>query len=59
VAALISGVPGGGYHAENLFVGQTWKGFWRVWVGDDMAPQVFTNATDAKAFAATLTAVAA
>jgi hypothetical protein len=48
-----------GYHAENLFVGQTWKGFWRVWVGDDMAPQVFTNATDAKAFAATLTAVAA
>ena len=35
------------------------EGFWRVWVGDDMQPQVFTNATDAKAYAATLTAVAA
>jgi hypothetical protein len=39
---------------NTLYVGQTPNGFWRLWVGDTMQPQIFTSAAEAKAHAETL-----
>jgi hypothetical protein len=37
-----------------FYVGQTPNGFFRLWVGDRMAPQIFDTAAAAKAHAETL-----
>jgi hypothetical protein len=46
----------GGFRSADavFYIGQTPKGFWRLWVGDTLAPQIFDTAAAAKAHAETL-----